>query len=243
MSKTLMLSVVCALCTVSLYSLKSVAEVELPSDELSQETVLPSFENSTVVKNRNVTLSNRIETSLYYGWNFSEPIENQSKVGVNLGYHFNEVHTVTVNYASWGSGLNPQYTGQLAQAPNLLDFSRSPQLQNSIWVNWEGNLFYGKISLAKKTVTNFHLYPIAGIGQTAYTNKSYLGANVGAGWKFYFNSTWAFRMDLKFQYSGKPSPFLGGGSLHPTSAVPLPSAFGDTTAVSTILDVGIAALF
>ena len=218
------------------------AQVELPADELAKESVVPKFDNSVTIKSRNITLASKFEVGLYYGWNFAEPIENQSKVGLNLGYHWDEVNSFFLNYASWLSGLNTQYTSSLHSSPYSLDFTRAPALQSSAWLNYEANIYYGKISITKKGISNLSVYPILGVGMTNYTNKSYYGLNAGVGAKFYFSSRWALRTDFKIQYSGQPSPFLGG-YMRTDQTAPQAGQFTDVYAVGTILDIGLIALF
>ncbi len=221
---------------------KAHAQVELPQEELAKETVVPRFDNPTTVKARNIILNGKFETGVYYGWNFAEAIENQSKMGLNLGYHWNEISSVFINYAAWQAGLNGQYTSALSAQPYNLDFTRAPQLQSSLWVNYEWNVYYGKISITKKGISNLTVYPIAGGGMTTYSNKSYYGINAGLGAKFYFSPRWALRTDFKLQYSGQPSPFLQG-AMKTSQAAPTPDRFQDTSALGTILDVGLVALF
>ena len=224
------------------HSLRANADVELPDDELAKESVTAKFDRSTTFKNRVISLDGKVEAGVYGGWNFSEAIENQQKFGVNLGYHWSEIHSLDVNYAVWSSGLNSQYTTPLFNQYQL-DFTRAPPLQSSVWLNYEANLFYGKMSLTKNTVIHFHLYPIIGVGENIYANKNYVGANAGGGWRFYLSKSVAIRTDLKFQYIGKPSPFLGGNALKSTSATPSYGSFTDETVISTIFDFGLVAVF
>jgi outer membrane beta-barrel protein len=214
--------------------------VDVPEDELAQETVLPKFDRPDSVKKRNVSTENRFEFGGYYGWNILEPIMNQSKVGFNLGYHWSEESALVVNYAQWMNGLNTQYTDSLA-ASNNLDFSRAPKLKYSVFGNYEWKVFYGKISFTKQGVVNLSTYPIFGLGMTAYEHKNYPGVDFGIGQKFYFGKSVALRADFKLQYGQKPSPFLKG-AMTPDKPVPQPSDFKDKWDLGTILDVGVSFL-
>ncbi|GIL18012.1 MAG: hypothetical protein BroJett040_17630 [Oligoflexia bacterium] len=215
--------------------------IELPEEELAKETVLPRFDNAVTVKNKNIITLNKIETSVYFGWNFTEPIYNQSKMGMNVGYHWSEDSAFMLNFAKWSGGLNTQYTDQL-YSQYKLDFSRAPKPEYSIYGNYELKAYYGKISLTKQGVMNLHLYPILGAGITKFQHKNYFGANVGVGWKFYFSKNWSLRTDLKFQFSQSPSPFLKD-KMKTTDGVPLPSEFQDKWTYSTIFDLGVSAIF
>lgn len=219
--------------------------VELPQEELAQESVLPKFDRNESVKKRNVTTADRFELGGYYGWNILEPIQNQSKFGLNLGYHWNERSAFALNFAMWNKGLNAQYTDGLAAPPpggGNLDFSRAPELKYSLFGHYEWKIFYGKISLTKQGVLNLSTYPIIGLGMTAYEHKSYPGIDFGIGQKFYFSKNVALRADFKLQYGKQPSPFLQGKMRKTDTPSPQPGEFSEITRLGTILDVGLAIL-
>lgn len=219
----------------------SAETIDFPEDELAQESVLPKFDRPDSVKKRNVVTEKKFEVGGYYGWNFLEPIYNQSKIGVNIGYHWNENSAFMVNYANWMSGLNKQYTDGLAEAPNNLNFDRAPKLKYSLYGHYEWKVFYGKISLTKQGVMNLSTYPIFGLGMTAYEHKNYPGVDFGFGQKFYFGKSLALRADIKLQYGQKPSPFLRG-SMKETDPTPSAGDFKDRWELGTILDIGLSFL-
>ena len=214
-------------------------EVELPPEELSKESVSARFDNTVTVRSRNIRLAGKFETGAYFGWNFNEAIANQGQYGLNLGYHWSETSSLILNYSFLAPGLNTQYSSALnAQG---LDFTRAPAPQSAAWLNYEWDIFYGKISLTKQWVTNISIYPLGGLGMTTYSNKSYYGLDGGLGGKFYFNPTWAIRLDFKLQYSGQPSPFQA--NILKTLPAPSPNAFNDQYSFGVILDVGLVAVF
>lgn len=216
--------------------------VDIPEDELARESVLPKFDRPDNVKNRNVITNKKVEFGAYLGSNFTEPIYNQSKIGINVGYHFSEDAAFTVNFAKWMSGRNSQYVPSIEkQGP--YDFGRTPNLEYSLWGNYELNSYYGKISLTKQGVMNLSLYPIMGVGVTKYTNKTYPGANFGVGQKFYFGKALALRIDFKLQYQQAPNPFLGEKKLLTTQPAPSAGDFSDKWALGTIMDMGMSYLF
>lgn len=216
-------------------------KIDFPEDELAQESVLPKFDRPDSVKARNVITEKKFELGTYYGWNILEPIQNQSKIGFNIGYHWSEGSAFVLNYSHWLSGLNQQYTESLEEAPNSLDFSRAPQLKYSLYGHYEWKVFYGKISLTKAGVVNLTTYPIFGAGVTAYEHKSYPGMDIGIGQKFYLGKSVALRADFKLQYSQSPSPFLQG-KMKFSDPKPEPSEFADKWNMGTILDVGVSFL-
>lgn len=219
-------------------------KIEFPDEELAQESVLPKFDHTESVRRRNVVTEKRFEVGGYYGWNIIEPIYNQSKFGLNFGYHFSEMSAFMVNYAQWSSGLNTIYTDGLqdvAVSDPTLDFTRVPKLKYSLYGHYEWKAFYGKISVTKQGVLNLSTYPIIGVGWTAYEHKNYPGFDFGIGQKFYFGKNFALRADFKMQFGQTPSPFLRE-KLKSNSPRPTPDQFQDKFTMGTILDIGVSIL-
>jgi outer membrane beta-barrel protein len=223
-----------------IFALPALANVELPEDELAKESVLPKFDNSVSVKNKNVSLTKKIEIVPYVGWNFTEAIYNQMKVGAILGYHVNDDHAFSVNLGSWTTGLS-QYGEQLRAQQGLL-FERAPRPSFSVSGNWEVTAYYGKISITKQGVGNITLYPIVGVGMTTFTHKTFFNMNGGLGMKLYFSKNLALRTDLRLQYAQQTEPFLLG-KMQSGQTVPQASEFTEKWVMGTIVDVGLAILF
>lgn len=224
-------------------SAQSVAQsLEIPEEELAKESVLPKFDRPDNVRHRNVVTDKKVEFGVYFGSNFTEPIYNQSKLGVNAGYHISEDAAIMFNFAKWTGGLNTQYVPSIEETGSL-DFSRVPVLEYSLWGNYELKSYYGKISLTKKGVMNLSLYPIMGLGLTKYVHKVYPGINGGVGQKFYFGNSMALRIDFKLQYQQGPNPFLEGGLQKSNTTKPDPSEFSDKWSLDTIFDLGLSFLF
>lgn len=219
--------------------------IKFPEEELATETVLPKFDRPDVVKNRNVITAKKIEVGAYFGWNITEPIYNQGKLGLNLGYHLNEDSAIVANFAMWMSGLNTLYTDGLestATSNPPLDFDRIPKKNYTLDVNYEWKMFYGKISLTKQSVINLSTYPILGGGVTVYEHKSYPGVNFGIGQKFYFSKSMALRADFKIILADQLSPFLKG-RMTTAQPIPEPGEFKSQWGFGTVLDLGMSFLF
>jgi outer membrane beta-barrel protein len=211
--------------------------IQFPEDELATESVYPKFDQPISVMQRNVVTAKKFELGGYYGWNTSEPVYNQNKIGANIGYHWNEDSALIFNYAQWLSGLNSTYNS--AYQNQGLDFSRAPKLKYSLYGHYEWKIFYGKISFTKQTVINLSTYPIFGAGFTAYEGKNCPGVDVGIGQKFYFSKTVSLRADLKLQYSQAPSPFISELKTNPS---PPAGDFPNKWGFNTILDLGVSFL-
>ncbi|PWU17781.1 MAG: hypothetical protein C5B49_08285 [Bdellovibrio sp.] len=220
------------------------AQVEVPEEELARESVLPRFERGEAVKNRAIVTEKKVEIGAFGGWNFTEPIYSQAKIGFNAGYHFTEESALMLNFGLWLPGRNKQYTDAIqsqTKANNTdpgLDFNLIPDLQYSLWANWELLAYYGKMSVTKQGVSHMHLYPILGLGMTKYATKMYPGLNFGLGQKFYFSKAFALRIDFKLQYQQGINPFNPGFR----TGVPDPNSYSDRFTLGTILELGVSFL-
>jgi len=229
-------------------SLKAVAadDVDVPEDELAQETVYPVFDNPVSVKSRNVRDSETFDLGFFGGLALTEPIYNTTKFGVTTMYHFNEVHALGISYTKNSSGLSRDAQG--LKDDMGLDFSRAPSIDYSLMADYNFKLFYGKLSLTKESVMNTSIYLSGALGMVKFTNKSYPGIALGIGEKFYFTNHWSLKVDLKLNANNAPIPFkanaLTDGS-HGTVAVPVPdpNSFDERLTYTTNLEIGLNYLF
>lgn len=232
----------------SMYSNAS-DKIEFPTEEIAQETVLPKFDKTTMVKNRLVETDGRIELAAMLGFHTSEPIYNNVKYGLNLSYHLSEQSAMTLNYNNFASGLNSTYTDALYEKD--LDFSRAPKRMYSLYGLYEWKVYYGKISFTREKVTNLVIYPMAGLGVTGFEHKVYPGIVGGIGQKIYFTRNFALRTDFLLQFTQTVNPFLAdtegadndGPSISKNNPRPQPSDFSDKYAFGTHLELGFTYLF
>lgn len=225
--------------------------VEVPEDELARESVLPRFDNSVSVKNRNVTKEGRVDVGLFGGMALTEPIANTTKFGVEVNYHINEIHSI-------GGLFNINSTGLSRDAKGLkndfeLDFNRAPQPKNTMMLNYDYTPFYGKLSLTKDGVINTTIYGSAGLGVVKYQHKTYPALALGIGERFYFTKQFSVKLDLKLFAHNAPIPFLkckltpveAGSCPNPGAPVTPPdySEFEERITYTTNLQLGINYLF
>lgn len=216
--------------------------VELPQEELATESVLPVFDRSVSVKNRNIVTAKRWDADLFYSYAMTEPIANVSKLGVAVYYNISEEHALGFLYAKNFSGLS-SYANQLDSQYNL-DFSRAPQPLATYMLDYNIKAFYGKMSLTKSLVLNTLLYGSASAGMIQYEHKTYPAIALGLGQKFFFSRNWALRVDLRFYANQAPIPFLGNNQLKPTTQPPPTfDQFQERVTYTTNLDFGLSYLF
>jgi outer membrane beta-barrel protein len=214
--------------------------IELPQEELAQESVLPIFDKPVSVKNRNVVTEGRIDADIFYGMALTEPIYDTSKFGIAAYYNFNEIHALGVLFAKNASGLS-KYATQLKEQD--LDFTVAPKPESTLMADYNFKAYYGKMSMSKSLVLNTSLYGSAAAGMVKFQNKSYPAIAVGLGQKFFFNKSWGLRFDLRMYVNNAPIPFNAGVK---TTNPKYPASFGDfeeRLTYTSNLDVGVTYLF
>lgn len=224
------------------FSARAAEVIELPKEELAQESVLPVFDNVPMVKNRNIVTEGRFELGGFYGMALTEPIANVSKFAGALYYHLNEDHALGLLYIKNSTGQS-DYAKQLNSGFKL-DFSRAPHPEYATMLDYNYKMLYGKMSITKKMVLNLSLFATAAIGQIKYVHKSYPAAALGVGQKFYLGKQVAFRLDLRLYGHQAPIPFkTGSPGILETSAKPEYSDFQDRMAFTNNLEAGLSFLF
>lgn len=222
------------------------ADVDVPEDELAQETVYPIFDNPVSVKNRNVKDYQTVDVGIFGGLALTEPISNTTKFGIAANYHFNEVHALGILYSKSSSGLSKD--GQGLKDDHGLDFNRAPVLDYALMADYNYKLFYGKLSLAKDSVMNTSIFLSSSLGIVKYTHKSYPAIALGIGEKFYFTNHLALKVDFRFYAHNAPIPFKSGALRDgsngtPVDPVPSYDSFDERLTYTTNLEVGLNYLF
>jgi len=143
--------------------------VELPTEELAKESVLPVFDRSVSVKNRSVVTAKRFDVDVFYGLALTEPIYDVSKFGLGVYYNMNENSALGVLFAKNSSGVST-YANQL-HTQYQLDFNRAPKPEMVGMLDYNLKFFYGKMSLTKSLVINTILYGSGSVGMVKYENK------------------------------------------------------------------------
>ena len=221
--------------------------VDLPREELAQESVLPIFDKPTSIKNRNVHTAGRFDADIFYGLAMTEPIGNVSKLGFGIYYNINEDHSLGFLYAKNSTGLST-YAMQLHDQFGL-DFNRVPKQDSTMMLDWNIKAFYGKMSISKSIVFNTSLYGTIAAGMVQYVHKSFPALALGFGQKFYFSNHFSLRADLRLYAHNAPTPFLnnalkdGSKPGQTPDTVPAPNDFKERMTYSTNLDVGLSYLF
>lgn len=217
--------------------------VELPKEELAQESVLPIFDKPMSVKNRNVVTAGRYDIDVFYGYAMTEPIANVSKFGLGVYYNFSEDHAFGIFFANNMSGLS-DYARQIEKTPaTKLDLTKAPLPKNTLMADYNLKAFYGKMSVTKSLVFNTVLYGSGSLGVVQYEHKTYPAVALGLGQKFYFSRNWALRFDLRLYAHQGPVPFLGGGQMNVGTARPSYDQFSERVLYATNLDIGLSYLF
>lgn len=175
-----------------------------PEDELAKESVYPVFDKRDAVRSRNIVTANRFELGAFTGWASDEPIFNQAQFGVSGTYHFDEFHGLNLTYAMSAGGIN-QYSKEIKSAVGL-DYSNAFGPKNYYLAQYQFTGFYGKLSLAKETSINVHIFGLLGAGFTDFGGKQELTTDFGLGQKFYINNKTAVRFEMRYMRYNGPNP-------------------------------------
>ncbi len=236
-----------------IFAVSAMAEenVNVPTDELTQETVYPVFDNPVSVKNRNIQDSGVMDIGIFGGLAITEPISNTSKFGIAANYHFNEVHSLGLLYAKNNTGLSKDAQG--LKSDFGLDFSRAPYPEYTLMGDYNFKAFYGKLSVTKDGVVNTSIYGSLAAGTVKYIHKSYPAIALGVGERFYFGHHWSLKVDLRFYAHQAPIPFKAGalrdGSKPNDNAsnapdpIPAYESFEERLTYTTNLEIGLNYLF
>lgn len=227
---------------VVLFSIESnAAEVDVPKDELAQESVLPVFDNPLSVKSRNVQDAGAFDIGLFGGLAITEPIANTSKYGVSINYHLSTVHSIGLLWAINSTGLSKDAQG--LKTDFGLDFTRAPYPEYSLLGDYNYKLYYGKLSVTKNGVMNTSIYVSGTAGMIKYVHKTYPAIAIGMGERFYFTNNFAFKVDLRFFINNAPIPFKSGALRTGVDPVPNYDSFSERITYTTNLEFGVNYLF
>lgn len=234
------------LSTFAVLSLQCIAaEIDVPKDELAQETVYPLFDRPVSVKNRNIQDNNTIDIGIYGGFAITEPIYNTTKYGLSLNYHLNEIHSVGFLWSLNSTGLSKDAEG--LKSDFNLDFGRAPYPVNSIFCDYNYKMYYGKLSVTKNSVVNTSIYTSLSAGMINFVHKSYPAIAAGVGERFYLTNQLAFKVDLRLFINNAPIPFKTGALRIPPNPTPDPvpsyDSFSERLTYTTNLEFGLNYLF
>ncbi len=218
------------------------SDIDVPVDELAQETVYPVFDHLASVKNRNVATENRFDLGLFGGYALTEPIYSTAKFGVALNYHINELHSLGALFSQNTTGLSRDGDALKDLQPTGLDFNRAPKPKNTFLLDYNYKPYYGKLSVTKNSVINTTIFGSAAAGLIVYEHKSYPAVAFGLGERFYFTSQFSLKIDLRLFIHQAPIPFKRD-ALKPTDPLPAPDSFDERISYTTNLEVGLNYLF
>ena len=199
---------VASLCFLGSLNTSLADQIEFPEEELATESVLPVFDETVVVRNRKVTVSNRFEIGGGVGLNLLEPLYNNTVFNLSGAYHFDETNGVNFTAVFQQSGLsgNGEDLKEGKGIDSTFDASRAPSPENYLFGNYQATAYYGKISITKQKAMNLSLYGLLGLGLVQFTDSSEPAVNLGFGQKLYFSENFALRADFSVAGYNGPDP-------------------------------------
>jgi outer membrane beta-barrel protein len=213
-------------------------KIEFPEEELATESVLPTFDQPSAVKKRNVSTEHRLEIGGHLGAGLNEAFFDQTLFGINLGYHLTEMHGLQFTYSAI-SAKSSQFVPQLNEVglPPKLNFQYLPAPKWHAMLLYEFTPYYGKLSITKQTVINQALYFVGGGGVVNINNEENSFALVaGVGQNYYFTQRFGLKLDFRGLLFQSPDPFTAVlGSDTSTASV---SRFQKTTNFNISITIG-----
>jgi len=184
--------------------------IEFPEEDLATDTVLPKFDNRTMVKNRYVTTKGRFEINGGMGFNLTEALYNNKSFHFGLGYNLTETHGVQFVGMFLLDGLSGNgealKRGDGLIPPDKLDASLAPHVEQMYLLDYQFTAWYGKISVTKNSIWNLSIYGLVGAGFISFTDSSTVALNLGFGQKMYLTKNLALKTDLRFHFYQGPNP-------------------------------------
>lgn len=229
-------------------------QIRLSDDELSQEAIMPVFDEKLVIKNRRVSHKGKLEFGLFGGNVLSEAMFDPMTFGGSIAYHFDNTHgffaTVGVyqdKLSDNGRRLKEQGSTPIMGAPRYFDASRAPKKEMMIAGHYQYSAYYGKISVTKESVMNLSLYGLLGGGAYLMDGDIAPMINIGVGQRFYFSPSVALRLDLIFSsYYGPDITSTAGTPNSLDNDTPQPpvdaSAFDKKILMDTQINLGLTFL-
>lgn len=203
------------------------ATIQFPKSELAQESVLPVFDSSEAVKNRNVTTEKKLEPTLFMSWTLNDAFVEPLSFGGALTYHINETHGLQLFGIKFSEEIN-EYPDQILKE-GAADIRNTVAIPKSAYLlSYQITPFYGKVSFTKQSVTNLSLYGTLGIGQIQIDEDSEMTYSFGVGTKIYFSKRFNMRVDYRFLLYNARNP--------------IDPAIGDSFQNNSILAVGLGYL-
>ncbi len=223
--------------------------IEFSEDELATESVMPVFDKTVVVRERNVLTKGRLEVGGGVGLNLAEPLYDQTLFSLEAAYHFDEIkgmNLISMFLSSQLSNAGTQLKNGQGLASGNFDASLAPSVQNITMANYQFTAYYGKISITKDVVMNLALYGFGGLGMVKWTDSTDFGLDAGMGQKLYFSKNSALRFDLLLAIYQGPDPThpnVNGGTLQAGSGQHSSSQFSSTTYFRPFMTISYVYLF
>lgn len=215
----------CALALIFFVFPLQAIKIRFPDEELASETVLPVFDPTQTILNRNVSLKYRFEVGGGAKFGLDEPFYFPAYGVGHISFYLTEVHGVSLTatyFPPFLSKSGGDLRGGICDldrvrekgiscgdpaAIKVFDVQKLPYPQIMGFINYQYTPYYGKISLTKKIVMNLSIYGFVGPGLIVLDENTKLFAfNMGIGQRFYFTRFLALKTDVGFYSYYGPDP-------------------------------------
>ena len=176
---------------------------------LDRAKALAPEQSVTVIQNRAVSRTNRVEISPEFSGSFGGEAYSKTKsVGMKVNYHINPRWSLGLKYNTSFNTLTPEGEASVNRAiadyeanpgkPDMpfpqLDYQKSEMMA---LVNWYP--FYGKMNMMDKGIAQFDVYGIGGLGQVQLSSGAKSSYTAGLGVGFWLNKNISTRAEMRYQ--------------------------------------------
>jgi outer membrane beta-barrel protein len=179
-----------------------------------------------VVQNRLVARENRFELTTRYAQRFGgDAYLITQALQLNVEYHLNPRLSFGVIYSDYGSQLSPEGSRVFNEARSSLQagggISSFPDVdapQNSTIAQIQFYPMYGKINFFDKSIIQFDVSLIAGVGTINLASGSTQLLSTGIGTGFWISKSVSARMEVRYEpYQDRDSIYNTQRQLNPVS--------------------------
>ncbi|WP_413287511.1 outer membrane beta-barrel domain-containing protein [Bdellovibrio sp. HCB337] len=181
---------------------------------LDKAKALEPEKNVSIVQNRSVPLTNRVEFAPEFSGTFGGDTYSRTKsIGLNAMYHINPRWAIGAKYNYSFNSLTPEGEAMVDQA--YAEYQKNPANPDAAFpemdyqksemmalVNWAP--VYGKMNLLDKSVAHFDFYLVGGYGQTELKSGAVPTMTAGGGLGFWISKHFSTRLEMRYQtYTAK----------------------------------------
>lgn len=214
--------------------------LEFDADDLPTESVVPVLDSNMAIKNKAISLKERLEFALSYGFIIDEMFFNNNMAGVQIYYNLNEDHSLGLKYSSRMTGLS-DYSQEFSTKDIYI--GRAPTPTSIIAGIYRWSFLYGKMSFSKDLVLPTLFSAEFELGANRIGTQSLPYSSAGVTQKLFMKKAFGLGLTYRlliYQTIDPVSAYVGN---FPAPSYPSESDFSKKIQISQSLELGFSYLF